>query len=356
MSMMLYQLGVRVEFVEKLFGVPVKEAPLTGSAPESTQPPQDWREWSYLAANPDVARAVREGAFASGYDHYLASGEKEGRKGGFEPVARKNKPKRPEDPAREPPPPVQAPPSPSAPPSPVEAPAPPIPAAAPERTAPVAVPPVKPPPPVQGPPPPSAPPSPVEASAPPIPAAAPERTAPVAVPPVKPPSPVQAPPPPSAPPSPVEAPAPPIPAAAPERTAPVASPPVKPPPPVQAPPPVSAARQVAVATIFGARFGRHQGFSRIVIDADAPLQHRIESLDGGRTLVVVLPQAVWKGAASGKIADAPPLSAYEVRQGEGSEPRLILRCASPSATTYVGRFLPAQNAGHRLVVDVTARR
>lgn len=39
----------------------------------------DYNERSYLAANPDVAAAVRRGAFALGYDHYLAHGKAEGR-------------------------------------------------------------------------------------------------------------------------------------------------------------------------------------------------------------------------------------------------------------------------------------
>jgi len=46
-------------------------------------PPPDWRENAYLAANPDVAEAVRTGSFDSGYDHYRLAGSREGRSGGF---------------------------------------------------------------------------------------------------------------------------------------------------------------------------------------------------------------------------------------------------------------------------------
>ena len=46
-------------------------------------PPPDWQERAYLAANPDVADAVRNGLFESGYEHYRMAGLREGRSGGF---------------------------------------------------------------------------------------------------------------------------------------------------------------------------------------------------------------------------------------------------------------------------------
>ena len=46
-------------------------------------PPTGWRERSYLAANPDVAAAVRAGQLSSGYAHYVQHGRAEGRPGGF---------------------------------------------------------------------------------------------------------------------------------------------------------------------------------------------------------------------------------------------------------------------------------
>jgi hypothetical protein len=46
-------------------------------------PPTGWRERAYLAANPDVAAAVRNGQLSSGYAHYVQQGRAEGRRGGF---------------------------------------------------------------------------------------------------------------------------------------------------------------------------------------------------------------------------------------------------------------------------------
>jgi uncharacterized membrane protein len=39
-----------------------------------------FNEVAYLAANPDVAQAVRAGEFISGYQHYTMHGQYEGRK------------------------------------------------------------------------------------------------------------------------------------------------------------------------------------------------------------------------------------------------------------------------------------
>ncbi|HYG84869.1 MAG TPA: hypothetical protein VD978_01280 [Azospirillum sp.] len=79
-SMLVEETGYRVTFPPWL-GPPVR------SAFETTQPPANWLERGYLAANPDVAEAVRWGAFASGYDHYVTNGQYEGRRGGFVGVA-----------------------------------------------------------------------------------------------------------------------------------------------------------------------------------------------------------------------------------------------------------------------------
>jgi hypothetical protein len=53
----------------------VKDLELTDS------PLPGWREATYLAANPDVAAAVKAGQWRSGYDHYRHFGRAEGRPG-----------------------------------------------------------------------------------------------------------------------------------------------------------------------------------------------------------------------------------------------------------------------------------
>ncbi|MCM8738710.1 hypothetical protein M5E06_31915 [Azospirillum sp. A1-3] len=49
-------------------------------------PPSGWRESRYLAANPDVAAAVRDGQIANGYTHYVQFGRAEGRNIGLPPA------------------------------------------------------------------------------------------------------------------------------------------------------------------------------------------------------------------------------------------------------------------------------
>ncbi|KAA0593792.1 hypothetical protein J2848_005859 [Azospirillum lipoferum] len=55
----------------------------------TTAQPTGWRERAYLAANPDVAAAVRSGQVSSGYAHYVQQGRAEGRRGGFVEQAKK---------------------------------------------------------------------------------------------------------------------------------------------------------------------------------------------------------------------------------------------------------------------------
>ncbi|ALG75616.1 hypothetical protein VY88_28995 [Azospirillum thiophilum] len=56
----------------------------TPAAADTTlAPPSGWRERAYLAANPDVAAAVRNGQVSSGYAHYVQHGRAEGRGGGL---------------------------------------------------------------------------------------------------------------------------------------------------------------------------------------------------------------------------------------------------------------------------------
>jgi hypothetical protein len=44
------------------------------------QPPPDFDEQRYLAENQDVRGYVRQGRFASGFDHYMKHGRHEGRR------------------------------------------------------------------------------------------------------------------------------------------------------------------------------------------------------------------------------------------------------------------------------------
>lgn len=60
-----------------------RRSPAAAAADTTLAPPSGWRERAYLAANPDVAAAVRNGQASSGYAHYVQHGRAEGRGGGF---------------------------------------------------------------------------------------------------------------------------------------------------------------------------------------------------------------------------------------------------------------------------------
>lgn len=151
----LDRLGVRIPIAP--FAAWVKDPPEEPPA----GPPPDWREDRYLAANPDVAAAVRKGALSSGYAHYVAFGQAERRTGGFGTPAPAAVPPQPAPqppphtmaagPSPEPPPPPPAAPSstpmPLSMPAPVTVAAPAVPpvAVAAARPLPVPLPPAKPP-------------------------------------------------------------------------------------------------------------------------------------------------------------------------------------------------------------------
>ncbi|MBP2303227.1 hypothetical protein [Azospirillum picis] len=74
--------------VDRLGLVPTLPASLSGwrrasTADTTVAPPSSWYEKGYLAANPDVAAAVRNGEITSGYTHYVQFGRAEGRGGGL---------------------------------------------------------------------------------------------------------------------------------------------------------------------------------------------------------------------------------------------------------------------------------
>lgn len=98
----------------------------------TTAQPTGWRERAYLAANPDVAAAVRNGQISSGYAHYVQQGRAEGRGGGFAETVKKPAEAQPAIPRPTAIQPAMAQPT-AAPASPVQtAPAPPLPGAKPE--------------------------------------------------------------------------------------------------------------------------------------------------------------------------------------------------------------------------------
>lgn len=245
------------------------------SSPSS--PPPGWNEGAYLAANSDVAAAVRSGDFRDGYEHYALYGAQEGR-----PLAIREADRRP-----------------------------------PPQTTP----------------------------------------APAPAPPVSPPGPLlKQEPKTTTEPAPVKAPAF---AAAPP---PVKSPPVKPPPPVKTateapkaePPKPEAAKNPAKSggDVEQVRFGRHPGFVRVVLNAEAAATHGLSA--DRKTLHVDFPPGVaWRAPTRGDGGD-PLLTGYQTRDLGAGGKRLSVTARQP---IKVLRFmiLPAdERQGRRLVWDLAA--
>ncbi|WP_109105478.1 hypothetical protein [Azospirillum sp. TSO35-2] len=109
LSLAVDALGLHLTMPSMLSGLR-RAAP---DADTTLAPPSGWRERAYLAANPDVAAAVRDGVISSGYAHYVQHGRAEGRLGGFRetPAVKKAELVKAEAPPAAPPPvPVPAPP------------------------------------------------------------------------------------------------------------------------------------------------------------------------------------------------------------------------------------------------------
>ena len=241
-------------------------------------PPPEWNEGAYLAANPDVAAAVRSGDFRDGYEHYALYGAQEGRPLAIREAIREAD--------RKPPP--------QAAPAPAPAPAPPV------------SPPVSPP-------------------------APPAKQKPDTEP------------------APIHAPA----AAAPP-------PPVKPAPPVKTatetpkadPPKPEAAQNPAKSGggVDQVRFGRHPGFVRMVLNADAAATHGL-SADRKTLHVDFPPGAAWRAPTQGD-GGGPLLTGYQTRDLAAGGKRLSVTARQP---LKVLRFmiLPAdERQGRRLVWDL----
>jgi hypothetical protein len=80
LPMGLESLGVRMSIMPLVASWVQAERPQ-----DDLWPPSGWREAVYLKYNPDVATAIRQGYFRSGYEHYVRHGRQEGRRADFGP-------------------------------------------------------------------------------------------------------------------------------------------------------------------------------------------------------------------------------------------------------------------------------
>ncbi|HYH22882.1 MAG TPA: hypothetical protein VD995_30090 [Azospirillum sp.] len=379
-STVAHWMGVRADFAERIFGKPSAE-----DIWDDLKPMPGWREDAYLAAYPDVADAVRNGHFASGYEHFRLNGRNEGRTAGLPQGAGPAMAVaiEPPTPAADPPPaPAAARPT-VPPPASVVAAAPPVPPAAaplpgrrPDRSPEPAEPP---------PAPVSAPPAPLPPALPAVLAAqrqeAPKPSAPatasgadryvirnggtmakvaevtgipladiqkanpavpntwlgpgtvLALPAAPTPAPVVAAAPPATPPPEPRAtlaslPAPPSPSAPPE--------------PAPGDPPGS---------VTGIRFGMHPDSTRVVLDVSAVTPFRSMVQTDPRIIVVELPGARWDTTPDGSVVRTAPPIAFHADPIPGGT-RLTLTGRDEIRIKQAAAFPPEGPRGHRIVIDV----
>lgn len=116
-------------------------------------------------------------------------------------------------------------------------------------------------------------------------------------------------------------------------------------------PVLAAAGQVK---IHGARIWNAPDHTRIVLDAAAPISHRVFSLDDPHRLVVDITDARLSGDLPG--ADANDVLVAGLRSGvrEGDDLRVVLDLKQPvKAKSF--QLKPNATYGHRLVIDISPR-
>jgi hypothetical protein len=310
-SYLLHKAGIQVDFAPMLGEQPQRRAITVGDeGPGTYDIPPAWLDYVYLKAYPDVAAAVRDGGFSSGYEHYVRSGKAEGREPAFAQNAPPRKQKHAVKPAAAPvaAPAAVDPPSPPAVvaqaiPDPAQVPPPPA-SVAPSSSAP---------PPGPGPeiephmPPPS--PAPTPASSPPAPM--------IVVAPARPPEPAE-----------------------------------KPKPPPLTPPP---AAKTDAAAVVDVRLGRHDGFTRLVLDLTGRVDHRIETSPDGRSVTVDLAQVRWSTARS-RSGVGMLVAGYDAKPFGVSGVRLTLSMSAPATPLRTTLLPPSDGKGPRLLIDLGPKK
>lgn len=114
-----------------------------------------------------------------------------------------------------------------------------------------------------------------------------------------------------------------------------------------------AASTAYAGEIINVRFGSHEGFTRIVIEADRPIEIDAFMLaDPTPRLVVALPGAIWSvdQLANGQGRGHGLLGEFRF-EPSGQTPRLVFDLDSPASVMRTMTLAP-DGGGHRMVIDV----
>jgi hypothetical protein len=101
------------------------------------------------------------------------------------------------------------------------------------------------------------------------------------------------------------------------------------------------------------RIGRHEGFTRVVIDASAQTPYRIDLDSQENILLIEMPQATWIGPKTMSFAPSSLVSSYVVEpldNGQGS--RIIVMLAKPATIAKDQVLQPGSNPDFRILIDL----
>jgi len=117
---------------------------------------------------------------------------------------------------------------------------------------------------------------------------------------------------------------------------------------------VVVAQPSAQVSVQDLRIGQHPGKTRIVMDVSGKTSFQARLENGGRRLVVTLPNAVWATNAQMKVSEENIIRQYRADdKGRGSIVRVELN--APGRLAYKSDLKPSNGRGHRIVLDVVSK-
>ncbi len=109
---------------------------------------------------------------------------------------------------------------------------------------------------------------------------------------------------------------------------------------------------VKSASVFDVRIGKHPDKTRVVLDMDSRTAYRARLANGGRALIVTLPDATWDGGQSGPRHAKGLLSGFQQLRGPDGALHLTLTGVRPMTVSRQFELAAKGTSSHRIVFDL----
>jgi len=109
---------------------------------------------------------------------------------------------------------------------------------------------------------------------------------------------------------------------------------------------------VQSSSVFDVRIGKHPDKTRVVLDLDGRTAYRARLANGGRALVITLPNAQWDAGPSGLRHAKGLLSGYQQLRGPDGTLHLTLTGVRPMTVSRQFELAAKGRSSHRIVFDL----